>query len=272
MADLVADCVALSRKAGFPYVLRMTTITSGHLKGQTVIEVIGSTGFRFLDLPIELRDRIYRLILIQSEPILLSALISLKSGTKLLSTKKFPYDPKYHHKSTRWSCGPQSWLSLLAVSKQIQAEVAPIAYGANTFKQDSSTALSHFAPKIGSFIQHLAVVDFGQSCTWVNIRRTLNDLKQAKGLRKLIFEEGMLLHALFMVARKDDHQKMAAIMSKDLSDLLMGLQNAYKASGRTWKAADVPCLRSDEEYRGKPGSKEAQRLMKRVCKLNEEYL
>jgi hypothetical protein len=243
------------------------------MKGKVVIEIVGETGFRFLDLPLEIRDRIYRLVLVQSEPIQIWTPVG---GKTIMSGKNFAsdlYHPDYQPEGLgKWLHGPESWLNLLSVNKEIYSETVPIVYGANTFKQKSSTALNHFVPTIGRYIQQLSTVDFGSSCRWVTIKAALEALKEASGLRKLIFQDTMLLHALHQAVSNPQPLRMAQKMSEDLSIILPGLQKAYVAQGRTWKAVDVPCLRPSEENDGALGSKEAQELMELVRKLNEKYL
>ncbi|KJX96400.1 hypothetical protein TI39_contig632g00004 [Zymoseptoria brevis] len=264
--------------------LKMTTIPDGSMKGKVIIEVLPAVESRLFDLPPELRERIYRVILVRSRPVILSTSRTQKCRIRVVSGMNFRSEDhhtyqKWDKEKGKWNFYSASWIDLIRVNKQIHREAAPIAYGANTFTQNGSIALTHFVPLIGSAIHHLATIDFGAKCTWSNIKDTLVELRTATGLRKLIFHETMLFGPLKLkidkldpAARARDLKRAARKVSTTLRVLLPGLQEAYKASGRTWMAADVPVLQSDERWAGEMGSKDAQEFMEMVRKLNEKYL
>ncbi|SMR62997.1 unnamed protein product [Zymoseptoria tritici ST99CH_3D1] len=280
MAELVNDFLAVMRGAGSRYVLKTTIISEGEMKGKVLIEVVADTGFRFLDLPTELRDRIYRLILVHADPVSLTGhtvdgKLQARSGRNLPPSMRPSHTLRVWDVRRRtWSSGEASSFSILSVNKQIHNEATPVMYGAHTFRQNSSTALALFVGGIGSSAKYLTAVDFGggTNTSWSNLRNGLIALKNAPNLRKMIFEDKMLLNALRQHTSHHDVPRPAVAMSDCLFVVLPKLQKALEASGRAWKAVDVPCLRSDVKFNGKTGSKEAQQLMEKVRKLNEEYL
>lgn len=83
-------------------------------------------GFRFLDLPGEIRNMIYKTLLVKPDPLLVPRCDIL---------------PWRHH-----------WLALLRANKQIHHEAASIMYGFNTFVLDRPLRwfpLSGFLERIG---------------------------------------------------------------------------------------------------------------------------
>jgi hypothetical protein len=264
-------------------------ITSGHMKGQVLIAVVADTGFRFLDLPAEIREHVYRLVLVHHKPLLISTFKYHGVRTRVVLAKHPTgtcRQGQVRDKTTgKWMDGPSDWFSLLRANKQIHQEATPIAYGANTFEQHSSTALSWFTPKIGLSVKHLTMIDFGAHSTWPVIKAAFASLKTATGLRKLVFNCQMICGAFETYCKGGTPERWAVVFSKGLRPLLKSLQKAYDAQGRTWKAVDVPRLGSkvNERYDYYNSAEEraavaakhklnAERLIVAVRKLNEKYL
>ncbi|CZT19799.1 uncharacterized protein RCC_05655 [Ramularia collo-cygni] len=246
MDHLVNSLIEEIRRTNSPYVLKMTRITEGSRKGSSFIEVVGKTGFRFLDLHSEIRDQIYKILLVKPNPICLAVFrrrigCKVVTGTGFDSQKEHPgqvWDQRKH----RWAGDPPHELSLPRVNKQIHRETTPIVYGNNQFIQGSSTALLYFQPLIDSSIKFLTAVDFGESCTRHNMQVLFTALVSATGLRKLKLSQPMVFQAFGFDDGSLDGQvyrDCAIILAKDLKPLLVCLQVAYKAGGRTWKALHV---------------------------------
>jgi hypothetical protein len=307
MAELADNYLALARGSGAPYVLKkvgsvrdahtsvrntdhnaQVMLTSGDMKGQVVIMVVADSGFRFLDLPTETREQVYRLVLVQTKPILISTFKNY--DTKVVSGQHFTrashHQGQVWNKETgKWVGGPPSSLSLLRANKQIHQEATPIAYGANTFEQHRSTALKWFTPRIGNSVEHLTFIDFGAWSTWPVMKMAFASLRTATGLRKLVFNFQMICDAFETYCKGGTPERWAVVFSKGLRPLLKSLQRAYDAQGRTWKAVDVPHLglEANKRYdcyifagqRAAIAAKHklnAERLMGAVRKLNEKYL
>lgn len=96
-------------------------------------EMVPDVCFRFLDLPAELRNIIYTILLVHGD----------------LKIKKRPGSPvpKMHHSSVS--------ANMLEVNRQVYEEAAPILYGINTFELFTSYSMLAFARQIDSSIQYL---------------------------------------------------------------------------------------------------------------------
>lgn len=96
----------------------------------------------FLDLPRELRDKIYRLALVQHPPNIEFAAKTHYSETSNSVVRE------HHFQRFRKEVLP--WLGLLRVSKQINREAASIFYGENEFRFTSVRPMLIFPATICS--------------------------------------------------------------------------------------------------------------------------
>ena len=134
--------------------------------------------FRFLDLPPELRNRVYDLVLRIPGPI--------HPSTKSATTA--PKDSK--NVKINESKDHESALSLLAVSKQISDEAVGVFYNCNSFVFYYPTQLHAFLMSLGPQRQKLnrdlTVYYYNTKCGGVElVDLTFPMLKQLTGLRKL---------------------------------------------------------------------------------------
>lgn len=88
---------------------------------------------RFLDLPRELRDKIYRLALVQHPP-------NIEFAAKTHYSETSNSVVREHH-FQRFRKDVLPWLGLLRVSKQIKREAGSIFYGENEYRFTSVTTL-----------------------------------------------------------------------------------------------------------------------------------
>lgn len=101
--------------------------------------------FRFSDLPGEVRNKIYRLCLINESPIALEVLELFVSDVKILEGAETPEKEPFTFFSTdseieKWTVNA----TLLRVSKAIRDEAASIFYGCNRFQFLRQQSLIHF--------------------------------------------------------------------------------------------------------------------------------
>lgn len=125
---------------------------------------------RFLDLPAELRNRIYSLLLEDENPLQLGYEDKQRKHLTLKSSKK---TPKAH-------LHPE----ILLTCHQINSEATPILYGNNTFSfnhgstLDVPSILSHFPSSI-KYIRHISLY----ITSLVGLERTCEILGAAKDLK-----------------------------------------------------------------------------------------
>lgn len=230
-----------------------TTVLHGALKGKVVIHGESRIGCLLLELPLELRERIYGFALPNSE-------------TFHIKKRRYPgtledKDSDSAHEKLLKSLQRSRVraLSLLMVNKQIHAEATPLVYRSNCFefKKNIGSKIHPFIKLIGPSVQHLGEVKL-HHISIPQLKEVLVLLKPATGLRKLhlpigqtylnlagsphsrLYQYDLLLDQVKRKAKvKDDPVSWACAFNKVVSNFLMDLNKAYKASDRSWKAADV---------------------------------
>ncbi|KAK5699346.1 hypothetical protein LTR17_023315 [Elasticomyces elasticus] len=130
--------------------------------------------FRFCDLPAEIRNMIYCLILQHDKHLLIRVIYVVHPPSITFSTAPL---------QTTQRLGA----SILAVSRQVHSEAAPILYGANTFDLtespcNSERCLLEFLKSIGLCRQHLRQIRFSSFSNAAVLRSALHLLKQATHL------------------------------------------------------------------------------------------
>ncbi|KAI5368134.1 hypothetical protein Slin15195_G032670 [Septoria linicola] len=249
--------------------IRATTIPDGIMKGKVVIEVVTKAGFRLLDLPRELRERIYDFTFERPGKLEIKDISWYKydrmngrwpSGNKGnkhrkvigagLRDKQAHLGQDWDSNLAKWIGGKPSEFSLLLTNKQIHAEATPTAYRANhcVFRTRVTTSLPMFLNVIGPSIKYLQEISIGNDdrphkdlLSLAQLRDHLVVLKAATGLRKLYLVPDKLVLLWAKVRAKDpsNPDSWACAFNKIVSNFLLDLKKAYKASGWSWKAADV---------------------------------
>lgn len=228
--------------------LRFTVVTvlDGALKGQVVIQGIPRVGSLLLDLPLELRDRIYSYVFARQTDITIKSYAG-RNGVKLVSGSDFRTPSchpgqKWNRLQGKWNGGPPSEFSVLLANKQIHAEATPVAYRLQAFKFRShpSVRVPHFVELVGTSVRHLGVVKL-ENTNIQGFKAILQALKGATGLHKLHIpaHDFVFEHIKYKAKNFDDPVSWACAFNKLISNFLLDLQKAYKASNRSWKAVDV---------------------------------
>ena len=148
-------------------------LSGGHQPTQT------TTGIGTLDkLPPELRNRIYKFVLVEEERVKLQSyqpsgelqyVTNGKATSRVADKEVAPVDHKRDskHRGQKWD-GKQ-WIeipcktALTMVNKQLNAETASVLYGCNTFDFTTTVSLERFLNQIGNNKQHLRAI--GLSCS-----------------------------------------------------------------------------------------------------------
>ncbi|KAK5133035.1 hypothetical protein LTR08_008240 [Meristemomyces frigidus] len=149
-----------------------------------------STAFRFLDLPAELRNAIYMMLLAKRNrvKILGRKIRTVSNGKNANSTPRT--------KRIVYSVQSNSSAAILQVNRQIHAEATPIFYSTNTFffgDEGNAADLCSFLQQIGSSKQHIRHVSLEYVSNIKVVQSALHLLKEAKMLET--FELGQWLAA-----------------------------------------------------------------------------
>ena len=238
--------------------IKTTVVPDGTMQGQLIIEVQTKVGFRLLDLPPELRERIYGYVFAERKGYqidIYSGSFSRKRGvergptesTKLVCGPNFR-NRKTHmgqiwdHQTAKWIGGPPSGLSLLLVNKQIHHEAAPVAYRTNRFifKNEVFSRVDRFVEVIGTSAKHLGEVEVQKVRGFKQLKQILGALENASGLHRLYLPE-RLVYREAKEAAKDpqDPESWACAFHKVIRLFLMELKKKYKASNRVWRVSDI---------------------------------
>ena len=109
-------------------------ITEGKYAGYSAILIKPASAFPYMKLPMEIRDRIQKMLLLPQEPLQIKA----KSGS---GTRQAVTAANYSAKNR---------LALLRVNKQIRQETFRLVYGDIQFSADTTTTFTKFLICIGS--------------------------------------------------------------------------------------------------------------------------
>lgn len=123
-------------------------ITEGKYAGYSAILFKPASAFRYMDLPMEIRDRIQKMVLLPAEPVQ----IKNKSNAR--------------QQLTAVGYTAKNRLALLGVDKQIRAETFPLVYSKIAFSADSSNTLTKFLLGIGvnarSYLRDLSITNYAK--------------------------------------------------------------------------------------------------------------
>ncbi|KAK5121642.1 hypothetical protein LTR85_004814 [Meristemomyces frigidus] len=213
------------------FTLRPLIIAHGALKGRRalVLEPV-TTHFRFMDLPPELRQMVYDLLLTEHEGVEVSA---YRIDTMPRKLCRASFRARYRSEKVKWvnfidsTVGdpPSSLSSLLTLNKQVQQEAGTSFYGNNSFKFTSLTDMKFFLESVGDMRRSLRYMSLDtDGYTLSKARATFDLLKEAAGLRTF------------------------ARFVNDCTKLLKTLHQALEAGDGTAKVTDIIKIHGDVDW------------------------
>ncbi|KAM3423820.1 hypothetical protein BST61_g1219 [Cercospora zeina] len=238
--------------------IKTTEIPDGAMKGRVMIEVQTKAGFRLLELPPELRERIYGYVFAEPTAIQIgiSSTMFRDEGfhpPKTYGTVKLTCGPNFRNDKThkgqswngrtaKWTGGPPNPLSLLLVNKEIHAEATPVAYRTNrfVFQNNVFNRVDRFVETIGSSVQHLGEVEFRKIGSIKQLKHIMYALRDAGALRRLyISRRFIFLNVVHDARDAKDPDSWACAFHRLIRLFLVDLKKKYNASNRLWKVSDV---------------------------------
>ncbi|KAK4614061.1 hypothetical protein CLAFUW4_09474 [Fulvia fulva] len=140
--------------------------------------------FRILDLPAELRLRIYEYVLKEQDTIsILYINRTISPGVYKMEFVRPGHRRDKHHRGVIWDRRSRGWVpappsptALLLVNKQINAEATKVLYGSNRFKFADLFCLREFIELLGDRAQWFQHIELSISqnaswtYTWGNVR------------------------------------------------------------------------------------------------------
>lgn len=197
------------------------------------------------DLPLEIRQRIYSLVLVESKE--MNIQVYDAQGQEIhLGVARLGHRRNPKHRGQRWS--GNKWVSvvssdtgLLKASKQIHAEAVPMFYGKNVFAFRSTNALDRFLNQIGDMKAHLRYLELPHFAFFTRrshasahyaVHRSLKTLVAATNLRSLTIS-----HYYFCPSRRTynrpemalDYDRCVQQFVKHCKPLLNSLKTSYEA-------------------------------------------
>jgi len=128
--------------------MKKVIVTSGPNTGVKGYIAIPATHFPFEKLPLELRQRVYKLLF---------------PPRSKLSLDHVYYSNDYHMQNGRWCRRPSRATSMLRVNRAINAEAVEFLYRPPHFVSSSMSTLNAWLAKIGSCRQHLTRLTISKS-------------------------------------------------------------------------------------------------------------
>ncbi|KAK4542384.1 hypothetical protein LTR36_006841 [Oleoguttula mirabilis] len=228
--------------------------------------------FRFLELPAEIRNMIYSLLLEAQKPIEMQRIISGVSRSFI--TRPPTYNTSVEHYRTHLHVG------ILQTNQQIHAEATPILYSLNTLNFGLSYSearnLHAFLQHIGSSRQHVRHLALCRIRSNTELRAALHLLKEARALETVKLGCYLPEHFDTNSSRKRSRYFNPQKNIQVLLPCLKSLQNARKASGKdgcaveVFRLQDIP--RRDYRYEGEDKYQEVRGRMRRAFENLKEEL
>ena len=136
-------------------------------------------------LPPEIREKIFKYLLVEDEPILIKRSIhpGQNHAQKASRTVDIPKRRRTHTRGTvTWDGAQSRTISILLVRRSIKKEALNVLYGYNRFAFENALGLENFLDSIGdstSYLRHIMMNGnlfvFGTSY-WKSMDRSLNHL------------------------------------------------------------------------------------------------
>ncbi|KAK5713872.1 hypothetical protein LTR17_017371 [Elasticomyces elasticus] len=175
------------------FTLKPLTITEGPYKGRNVLMLMPiepCKQFRFLALPAELRVMVYKILLLEKQPITLDTIKvthiprrPVREGFRGTGTKHASRQGlKWDRFTGKYIGQTPSNFALLRVNKQVSNEAAAVAYS-NRLSMDDPQIATTFLKRIGNMGQYLKHIDLD----WVKIGSTLKLIRDGMNLRAITF-------------------------------------------------------------------------------------
>ncbi|KAK4544500.1 hypothetical protein LTR36_004072 [Oleoguttula mirabilis] len=176
------------------FTLRPVTLTEGPLAGRHVLVLDPiSVFFRFVDLPAEIRQMVYDLLLREEGHI--SITTHKQRGMPRLACRKVVETVSVGDKKVgrRVQARFNVLDTLLRISKQVADEAATTFYGNNSFAFDNLSNMEVFLTGMGSQRKHLRYLRLApDGYTASKARPTFTLLKDAAGLRTFAFDHNTI--------------------------------------------------------------------------------
>lgn len=288
--------------------LNAVVIPDGTFKGHTVLMVVANRPevdtpkhpFRLMDVPPELRLRIYGYVLTLGEEgkegrVTLDTYNwsplgegetrqkCVTKGFKRSHNSPWHKDLMWAKQEAKWVGGEPSPFSLLLVNKQINVEATPIAFSSNCFKIKSISVALSFAKTVGVNVKHLTKIHLRLGSLPL-FEKTLKALSDANGLRTLYLSDIFILNELRGRAQdKDDAASWAEVLNSGTSirSLLLSAQATYRAKALKWLALDIVQIGYEKNWRShtqadfeeeRQNKRRLPEFLKAFRKLANEYL
>lgn len=179
----------------------------------------------------EIRQLIYELLFEDDEPIKLTTVKAKRSPRRAVSVSRHgtgAYDQvKWVGEQNAFIGGPPSSLNLLAASKQLLKEAAPVIYGNNSFEFYDMSAMQIFLEDAGSMRKHLryiALDSYGYKP--LKARSVFNMLRDAKDLQAIALSHRDVCHA--PLAGGHGYTPRVNAIAADCTPMMAGLLHAQK--------------------------------------------
>lgn len=201
-------------------------------------------------LPIEVRQKIYSLVLVEPDEIDIKVYNApnpvVARGVARDTHKRNSKHRGQIYRGSRWFPVVSSNAELLRVSKQVQADAAPLFYGLNRFEFQTTNALERFLNQVGGIKAHIRHLTLLGRAFWHSrpaspyaaLHRFLKALAASRDLRCL-----NISYVYFCTSDSGnpppDFKPNVKQLVKHCIPLLKPLQTSYKAKNLAQNFLDV---------------------------------
>ncbi|KAK3651157.1 hypothetical protein LTR56_005921 [Elasticomyces elasticus] len=187
------------------FTLKPLTITDGEYKGRQVLMLMPvkiTEYFPFMELPPELRQMVYEIVLLEekSKEITIDSYKPkglprrpVQSGFRSTSRSSPHHGLTWDKSRGKWIGQQPSNMGLLRVSHQLRRETAPVVYGLQTFHCLGMSPMEVFLDTIGDmrkYLKHLPIQEYAYKPGKERLIFSL--LRDAKSLRSIAYPHGLL--------------------------------------------------------------------------------